>query len=132
MASCSKSGDDNPVVTPVDAYVTFKADATPRWENGMTVENSGESAYTFLIDTGGSLFASAKYKTGRILSEDGNSYEFIEFTGAPAVGKPAEATIRKQSGITDLYSLEIVKIEGSKLWIAFRETSTSMERRVVQ
>ena len=132
MTGCSKSKDENPAVTPVDAYVTFKADATPRWENGTTVENSGESAYTFVIDTGGNLFASAKYKTGRILSADGSSYEFIEFTGAPAVGSPAEPTIRKQSAVTDLYSLEIVKIEGSKLWIVFRETSTSAERKVVQ
>jgi len=126
MAGCSKK-DETP-----DPYAAFKADATPRWENGTTVENSGESAYTFLIDTGGSLFASAKYKTGRILSADGNSYEFIEFSGAPAVGSPAEPTIRKQSGTTDLYSLEIVKIEGSKLWIAFKETASAAERKVVQ
>ena len=79
MTGCSKSKDDSPAVTPVDAYATFKANATPRWENGTTVTNNEESAYTFLIDTGGSLFASAKYKTGRILSADGN----IKLTGAP-------------------------------------------------
>ena len=67
MAGCSKK-DETP-----DPYAAFKADATPRWENGTTVENSGESAYTFLIDTGGSLFSSAKYKTGRILSADGSN-----------------------------------------------------------
>ena len=132
MTGCSKSKDENPAVTPVDAYATFKADATPRWENGTTVTNNEESAYTFVIDTGGSLFASAKYKTGRILSADGSTYEFIEFSGAPAVGSPAEATIRKQSGITDLYSPEIVKIEGGKLWIVFKETASAAERKVVQ
>ena len=130
-AGCSKSKDDNPP-TPVDAYATFKADATPRWENGTTVEKSDASAYTFLTDTGGSLFSSAKYKTGRILSADGNSYEFIEFSGAPAVGKPEGAAIRKQSGTTDLYSLEIVKIESGKLWIVFKETASAAERKVVQ
>ena len=128
MTSCKKEKDE---VKP-DPYVSFKSDATPRWEFNNIVENSEETSYTYITDTGGSLFSSARYKTGRILSADGSDYEFIEFSGAPAVGMPEDANIRKPSGVTSLYSLEILKIESGKLWMVFKETTTSAERRVVQ
>ena len=126
MASCKKN-DDTP-----DLYAEFKADATPRWENGTTVEKNEGSQYTFVIDKGGNLFSSANYKVGRSWT-GGDNYEFIEFSGAPVVGKPSGfAVIRKPSGTADLSSLEIVKIEGGKLWIVFKETANSAERRIVQ
>ena len=128
MTGCSKK-DDTP--TPPDAYAEFKADATPRWENGTSVEQNDQSANTFIIDAGGTLFGSTKYKTGRIMS-GGNSYEFIEFSGTPAVGTPTEASIRTQDGTTALAGIEILKSEAGKLWIVFKETANSAERRVVQ
>ena len=135
LAGCKKDKQsEEPVVPPVvqtDLYLDFKADATPRWENGATVQKNEKSAYVFITDAGGSLFASAKYKTGRI-SADGSDFEIIEFSGAPAVGKPTEPSIRKPSGSVALNSLEIVKIESGKLWIVFKETASSTERRIVQ
>jgi hypothetical protein len=132
LASCSKK--DNPVPAPEptpDAYATFKVDATPRWENGSTVEKSDTTTYTFLVDEGGQLFSSAKYKIGRIVS-DGSKYEIIEFSGQPAVGKPAEAAIRTESATTPLYSLEILKVENRKIWLVFKESISGAERRIVQ
>ena len=125
FASCTKS-DDTP-----DIYAAFKSDATPRWENGTTVEKNEGSHYTFVLDKGSNLFSSPNYKVGRIWS-DGDNYEIIEFSGAPAVGKASGASIRKPGGATAPFSLEIVKIEGGKLWIVFKETQTSTERRIVQ
>ena len=127
------------VVQESESYKSFKADDTPRWESGTMVEKNTESAYTFIIDAGNKLSPANKYKTGRITKSDGSAYEIIEFdldvTGKPVVGKPTGAQIHKQSGTTPLYSFEIVKI-GTGLtpfmWIVFRETATSPERRVVQ
>ena len=108
-----------PPTPPTDVYEAFKADATLRWENGATVEKNEDSDYIFIIDADGELFESAKYKVGR-MSFDGDSYELIEFSGTPAVGKPSSPTIRKLSGTTTLNSLEIVKIDDGKLWIVFK------------
>ena len=134
-AGCGKSEKDDPVTPPPppppDPYEAFKADATPRWENGTTVQKNDASNFVFITDLGGSLFSSAKYKTG-YMSADGSSYELIEFSGTPAVGKPAEPSIRRASGSTALSSLEIVKMDGGKLWIVFKETANSAERRIVQ
>jgi len=129
LASCSKEKDPTP--PPPDPHAAFKADATPRWENGATITKNEESYNTFLIDADGALFESAKYKTG-YSTDTGSNYEFIEFSGAPAVGKPSSPSIRKPAGSTELYSLEIVKIDGAKLWIVFKETASSTERKVVQ
>ena len=126
VTGCKKKED----VVP-DIYATFKADATPRWENGTTVEKSAESVFTFVTDAGENLFASGRYKTGR-MSSDGSDYEIIEFTGPPAIGEPSDPTLRRPSGTTFLHHLEILQAYSGKLWIVFRETSTSTERRVVQ
>jgi hypothetical protein len=118
-----------------DLYLLeFKANPTPRWENGATVEKNEETSFTFITDISGQLFSSDKYTIGRITATDGSDYEIIEFSGAPAVGKPLEPTIRKSSGNVPemLHSLEILKIENGTLWIVFKETATSPERRVVQ
>lgn len=115
----------------IDPYETFKADATPRWENGSAVEQNDKSAYTFIVDKGGNLFSSDKYKIGRT-SADGSSYEFIEFSGVPVAGKPSGASIRTEQGVTTPTRLEIVKTENGKSWIVFKETETATERRVVQ
>jgi len=133
IAGCKKKPDIEPEPTPdpVDVYEAFKADATPRWENGTTVAKNEDSDYIFIVDADESLFESAKYKTG-YMTEDGSNYEIIEFSGAVAVGKPTSATLRKPSGSVNLNSLEIIKIDGSKLWIVFKETATSSERRIVQ
>jgi hypothetical protein len=113
-----------------DLYIAFKADFTLRWEGGTT--NEPFESYSFITDKGGKLFGSDKYKIGRVISADGSDYEIIEFSGVPAVGKPSEPSIRKPSESVPLHSLEIVKIEGDKLWIVFQETANSQERRVVQ
>ena len=117
-----------------DIYEDFKTDATPRWEweNGSIVKTNESSSYIFITDESKSLFGSDKYKTGRITTANNNDYEIIEFSGAPAVGKPENPSIRKPSGIINLYSLDIVKIENGILWIVFQETETSAERRIVQ
>ena len=116
----------------IDPYMSFKADATLRWETGLKREVSDSSTYIFITDAGGTLFGSPKYKIGRITKNDGSDYEIIEFSGTPAIGKPAEPSLRKPSGTTGLHSLEIVKMVDSKLWIIFQETSTSPVRKVVQ
>ena len=134
IAGCKNKQDepDTPSKPPiVDIYEAFKADATPRWESGTTVQENEDSDYIFVIDADGELFESAKYKTGR-MSIDGSSYELIEFSGTPAVGKPTSPSIRKPSGSAMLNSLEIVKIDGGKLWIVFKETASSPEQRIVQ
>ena len=130
LASCSKENDPTPPPPP-DPYAAFKADATPRWENGATQAKNEDSNNIFLIDADGVLFESAKYKTG-YTNESGSSYELIEFSGAPAVGRPSSPSLRKPAGSTDIHSLEIVKIDGAKLWIVFKETASSAERKVVQ
>ena len=128
FVGCSKNSNES---VPTDTYETFKADATPRWENGSSVEKNAESAYTFITDTGGQLFESAKYKTGRI-TDGGNGFEIVEFSGTPAAGKPAGATLHSEQGTTPLHSLEILKIDKGTLWIIFKETETATERRIVQ
>ncbi|MDR1153145.1 MAG: hypothetical protein LBL04_00410 [Bacteroidales bacterium] len=115
---------------PVDPCATFKADATPRWENGPAVEKNEQGAYVFLTDGGGKLFDSDRYKTGR-MSADGSDYELIEFSGAPAEGNPANPALRTPSGVEPLH-LEIVQAADGKLWIVFQETTGSPERRIVQ
>ena len=117
-----------------DIYIMFKVDDTPRWESGSIKERNDSSSYVFITDSGGKLFGSENYKTGR-MKIDGSSYEIIEFGGTiPVVGKPAEAIIHKptETKPIPLYSLEIVQIKGDVLWIVFKETATSPERRVVQ
>jgi len=120
-----------------DLYATFKADSRPRWETvGSPPEYNDESPNTFITDTGadsdGRLFSSIKYKIGRITSDDGSSYEIIEFDAPLAKGTPANGQIRKASGgLSALYSLEIVQVQGNTIWMVFKETSSSPERRVV-
>jgi hypothetical protein len=117
--------------SPVDPHATFKADATPRWENGPAVEENEQGAHVFVTDEGGKLFDSDTYTTGR-LSADGSDYELIEFSGAPAVGHPANPALRTPSGVEPLHRLEIVQATGGMLWIVFQETAGSTERRIVQ
>ncbi len=127
LTGCKK---DDPA-TPVEPYETFKADATPRWESGATVEKNDAGTWVFLTDTGGSLFDSDSYKTGR-MSSDGSDYELVEFAGPAAVGTPEAPALRTPDGLADLHSLEIVKAADGKLWIVFKETATSPERKIVQ
>ncbi len=130
FTGCGKGGEPEPT-PPTDTYAAFKADATPRWESGTTVECSEQSTWNFVTDTGGSLFTSDKYKTGRT-SVDGNQYELIEFNGPPAVGNPSGGSLRTPSGATPLHRLEIVQISDDRLWIVFQQTANSAERKVVQ
>jgi len=126
LISCSKENDKP------DMYAAFKADATPRWENGATVEKNHENlSFNYISDMGGSLFSSAKLKIGR-MSADGKEYELIEFSGQAVAGKATDPSIRKPSGVVSLYSLDIVKTEGGKLWIVFKETANAVERKIVQ
>jgi hypothetical protein len=111
-----------------DLYKDFKANGAPRWDNDV----NETAPYTFITDTGGNLFGSSKYKTGRITSKYGTDFEIIEFSGLPTVGKPANASIRKASGSTPLHSLQIVKIDNGKLWMLFKESAGAPERKVVQ
>ena len=129
LAGCKKN---DPASAPTDAYAAFKADATPRWESGATVEKNHEgTSYVFITDTGGKLFSSGKYKLGRITASDGSNYEIVEFDGLPAVGHPSGAAIRKPSGSVTPHRLEIVKVANGTLWIVFQETETSPERKIV-
>ena len=128
IAGCRKE----PILDP---YIMFKADTIPRWETGLVtriIEENQTTSYTFIIDAGGTLFGSTKYKIGRIKTNDGSDYEILEFSGPPAMGKALEPSLRKPSGVIDLHSLEIVKMEDDKLWIVFKETATSQEQMVVQ
>ena len=129
LASCSSGREES--IELIDPYISFKADVTPRWENGATVEKNDGSPFTFFTDNGENLFSSTKYKIGRI-SDDYTNYEIIEFSGKAAVGKPNEPIIRKPSGATPLHSLEIVQEKDGTLWLVFKETATSPERRIVQ
>ena len=87
--------------------------------------------YLFVIDADGELFNSPKYKTGR-MSIDSDTYEIIEFSSSAAVGKPTEPSLHKQTGSATLNTLEIVKTEGGKRCIVFKETANSPEWRAVQ
>ena len=133
IAGCKKKPDSRPQPPlPIDVYEMFKADATPRWENGSTVvKNEDNIELIFVTDSESALFESSNFKIG-YMKDDGSDYEMIEFSGTPVVGTPTGAIIRKPAGTTAIYSLEIVKIEGSKLWIVFKETANSTERKVVQ
>jgi len=115
-----------------DIYFVFKSDATPRWESGALMEKNHESSYTFVTDAGGKLTSSSNYKTGRITTRDGNTFEMIEFDGPPAKGVIPGAILRTAQGATPLHHFEIVKEENSKLWMIFKESASSPERRVVQ
>jgi hypothetical protein len=118
-----------------DPYVKFKADDTPRWESGATVEKSAESSHIFITDQGGYLFGptpSSNYKTGRITKEDGSQYEIIEIPGLIEKGKYANCQLHKESGTVTLVRLEVVKKVGDKMWIVFQEAAGAAERRVVQ
>ncbi|MDR2585273.1 MAG: hypothetical protein LBC84_03500 [Prevotellaceae bacterium] len=112
-----------------------KADETPRWESGATIEKNHLSGYTFITDQGSNLFTAtslAKYKIGRITATDGSTYEIVEFTGPLAKGKPADGQLRTESGLKNLYRLEIVEVApNGVVWMVFQETVTSAERRVV-
>ncbi|MDR2233481.1 MAG: hypothetical protein LBE56_10205, partial [Tannerella sp.] len=85
------------------------------------------------------LFSSDQFKTGRS-APDGSTFELIEFDGQPAVGTPSNPKIRTESTAVavGLHSLRIVKIVADIdsgydiLWIVFKETASSEERRVVQ
>jgi hypothetical protein len=115
-----------------DRYIDFKIDPTPRWEEGLLRQINDSSSYVFITDMGGHLFESDKYKVGRATA-NGSDYEIIEFSGTPVVGKPNEPSIRKAgSEPFTPYSLEIVKVQGDMLWIVFKETASSHERRIVQ
>ena len=128
LTGCPDRGDTS--------YVDFMANATPRWENGSVVQNNTSTTYTYVVDTGNNpatrLFDSDRYKIGRITSPDGAAYEFIEFSGPLEVGKPAGAVIRTPSGTVPLHTLEILKVDGGKVWIAFKVDARAAERRVVQ
>ena len=115
-----------------DIYAAFKADDTPRWQVGFTIEQNHETAYTFIIDSKGKLFSSPFYKTGRISKANGSSFEVLEFPGPPVTGRVNGAQIRRESGVVELHRFEIIKIEGPKLWMVFQETDSSAERWVVQ
>jgi outer membrane lipoprotein SlyB len=62
IAALAFTGCKKDDTTPPDAYADFKADATTRWENGTIVELNDASSNTFVIDAGGTLFSSSKYK----------------------------------------------------------------------
>jgi hypothetical protein len=131
LTGCKKGDPVDPPTPPADPYETFKADDTPRWESGTTVERNDEGAWVFVTDAGGSLFDSESYKTGR-MSADGSDYELVEFTGPAEAGRPSDGSLRTPSGVAALHSLEIVQATGGKLWIVFKETAGSPERRMVQ
>ncbi len=129
FAGCKPDGPGTD--TPADPYAGFKDDTTSRWESGSTIEKNDEGTWVFVTDAGGNLFDSESYKTGR-MSADGIDYEIVEFTGPAAVGTPEGPALRTPDGLADLHSLEIVKAADGKLWIVFKETATSPERKIVQ
>ena len=62
-----------------------------------------------------------------------NLYPFIRFyrTGN-VIQCQTGATIRTTSQTIPLHYLEIVQVQGDKVWVVFKETAASQERRVVQ
>jgi len=115
------------------AYLIFLTDDTPRWEQGASVTRNDATTHTFITDGGAWLFGGdSKYKTGRITDVDGTQFEVIAFEGLPAVGVLIGAILYTPLGSSALYHCEILKISGTKLWMVFKETSVSAERRIVQ
>jgi len=117
-----------------DSYALFKADATPRWEKGATVEKNHLTKYTFINDKGGNLFdptPTSNYKIGRITIDDGSAFEIIEFTSPMAAGV-CSGNLVTPGLSTPLHKLQVVKIAGNKVWIVFYETASAQERRIVQ
>ena len=132
FASCRKGEEPR----PPQFYDKFKVDATPRWENGDMVEKNEASSYVFITDKG-NLFNSTKYKIGRIMADDGSDYEIIEFSDTPTTVGKTNSYIYKPSETggharLPIHSIEIIKIDGDKLWIAFKEKPQDAERRIVQ
>ena len=117
-----------------DVYLTFLADDTPRWELGAAVTKNADTDYIFITDESAHLFGPVnnKYRTGRITKDDGAEFEVIEFTGTASVGVHTGATLWTHLGTTALYRCEILQVTAGKVWMTFKETAASQERRVVQ
>ena len=113
------------VSIPADPYATFKASVTPRSEGAAIA-----TMQTHLLcgDKGG-LFASTKYKAG-FCSRDGSSYYFVEWTGGSTVGVKTNPTLRTQTGVVNLNSLEVIKSESGLLWIVY-VTTAGIEGRII-
>ena len=129
-----ENGSDNSPQDLPDPFAAFKANSVPRWENGVDVQLNAQSDFVFITDKDGSLLGSDKYTTGRIAG-DGLSFELLEFSVdvIPKAGVRLGAALHRETGEPIvLHHLEIVKVDNDKLWIVFRETAASPERRVVQ
>ena len=122
-----------------DPLLDFITNGTPRWETGSTVEINADHPYIYITDNGSNarkLFGSSLFKTGRITVNDGSAFEIIEFNTAPTtVGVYTGCGIynfTNQVSPAPLDYLEVVKIDGKKLWIVFREDGSTVTRRIVQ
>jgi hypothetical protein len=108
----------------VDVYSEFKADATLRIKltNGTTVYNlplAGESSpYIFYRDKGNELFSSAKTKIG-YARRDASTFFFLEWDGDISLGTKSAPTIRTETGLESLNSIEIVQVKDMMIWIVW-------------
>jgi len=106
-------------VTPlpvIDPYESFKADGALRFEMpGIPIIKNVNASHLFYVDRG-LLFSSAKSKLG-YASRDGTAFAFFEWNGDATIGTKSNPSLRQGTTSVPLKSLEILKVEGKKLWI---------------
>ena len=126
--SCAKQETTD---KPVDPYQAFKANNTLRFEGaGMATVKNTDAQHLFYSDKGG-LFSSTKNKVG-YTSRNGSQYYFVEWNGDATLGTKSNPTLRTQSGVVNLQSLQIIQSKGGVLWIVYKQTASSAEGKVVQ
>jgi hypothetical protein len=114
----------------VDIHSEFKADATLRIEqtNGTTIYNiptgNEPSKYIFYRDMGNELFASSKIKIG-YAERDASEYCFIEWDGDIALGTKSNPSMRTETGVVPLNSIEIIQVKDRMIWIVWNSNFSS-------
>lgn len=111
-----------------DPLKAFKADATLRWElSTQTIKNT-DSKHLFYKDLG-KLLSSSKSKLG-YGDRNGSVFVFVEWEGAVSLGAKQNATLRTESGVVPLSTLDIVQLKDGLIWLIAKEGSK--EIRIVQ
>jgi len=118
-----------------DAYASFKADATPRFEGaGNATVKLTDATHLFFADKGG-LFAATKSGAG-YASRDGSAYYFIEWGGGTNPGTKTSPTLRTHQNPSEVVisSLQILKEDTATgtIWGIYKLTPTSAEGKFVR
>jgi|GEM_PF-2541353 len=133
------------VVRQTNEYRNFMANEAPRWEEGAvgagaTVELNAVSPNTFVTDKIGKILDTGKYTVGREESRKGTWFDYLEFED-PDTGIQSGWISTAADDSKPLFRFQILKKgvgvspaapDELMLWILFKETANTPERRVVQ